>query len=197
MTTLPPLTINDPVPSRIVREIADAMGKIDIIGPENVLELDPAFSQATDNADWPQRVAQATSSGKHAVIVESGPVDMVMPESSGGRKYTNIDEFELPVALTVYLPNPIPAGQTPAEAAHKVMQRVYAIAGSLSPLNGETQCGRWLEFAGTNTPGPALAIWTDVVGGGGVFMPDTDSRATAIGLLVRFRVLRGQMEAAQ
>jgi hypothetical protein len=178
-----------PVPTRIVAEMADAIGNLSLVGA--VSELDPKTAQAGRSEEWLKAISAASSAGKFAVELSVGPAMLATPESEGSHKLNLVESFSMEVAGLCHLPDPIkPADFTPDKLAKDLFAAIYALA---APTESAGQCGVWYEYAGTDVRGAALAMNTDVVGGGEVFLTDIGTRATWFGLEVYFRVRRGDM----
>lgn len=183
----------DPIPTRIVREIGDAIGTLPRVGPEYVLEIDPIMAQAGRSREWVQRIRAGEQAGKYAAEIDVGPASQVLSEGEGGRKTFGVEQFDMPVVITFHLPNPLPVDQTPAQAAALIFADVFALCSPITAVAPQVQCGRWYEFAGGAGSGEPLATYTDVVGGGGVALSDVDSRVTVVGLMIRFRCRSGDL----
>lgn len=206
MPPSPPTMLSPaPVPARIVREIADALLALNGVGC--VLETDPATAQAGRSEAWQGAIESAIRGGLYAVEMSVGPSVEAMPETAGASKLAGVEIYDMDVALVAHLPEPLPTDPgaavtdppttyTPARVAADFFARVFALAAPTGTTAPDTQCGRWLEFAGTGTAGPALALHTDVVGGGAAALSEMGTRITGVGLTVRYRVQRGNMGVA-
>lgn len=135
--------------------------------------------------------------GKIAAVIEVGPDDETDLGSSG------VDVFEMAVAITFHLPEDAD-GRSPADPellADAIGATVYYAAGTLAgdpnAMPPRTVAGNWRYITGNDyesDDGKPLALWTRVITKGGVWIGDEDglvTRRTVVGLIVRYRVKKG------
>ena len=195
------------VRNRIVEEIKAAMAAIVIEPgagqPSIAIEMDLAvYQQAGRTDEWANQIKAALGEGRVTFELVFGPSEMVVPEGTQGSARENVDTFDMGVLVIAHLPDVLPKsddGQpvTPERMGDLVATAVYQIAGTLGLVDGQTQCGRWLNVAtriSGEPVGMALAQSTMVESYGGVGLTDLSTRAVQVMMVVRYRIQPGSPE---
>ncbi|MBY0261988.1 MAG: hypothetical protein K2Q20_06570 [Phycisphaerales bacterium] len=175
------------VRDRLLRKLAEVVHALPIVGmtpgPEG-----PYLEAAGRSPAAQQRLYAHTRTGKFAVELEAGPSVVRDPERTG------ILEWDLPVVVVGYLPDPLPEdpyGEPGSTIAPSCLAGAF-LAAMHRLFDLPTDDGRLTVLDGGNVVAQAQHV--NVVSGGDVGLGEDGTRFTLVSLEIRYRTRRGQPE---